>query len=280
MPTAQERLRDIRLKVKWADKHLVNLQIAISDFLGKRPYKVRADVDPKFRQPTYYIDSVRRTPFEIAALTGDVIQNLRSALDHLAWSLVEIGQHSLPAPLTAGERKRVGFPIVDTDDPTEYETQRRRKVKGMRNNAIKKIDAIKPYKGGDKTLWELNQLNNVDKHRFLLTAGLAVRAISADSIFPDGMLRVFPGGGGTITWDRINPGNILLVPEKPIFPLVEGTKLFVDVADAEVNENDKFRFSIAFSEAGIIEGKSVLPTLLEFRNYVNNVILSFRDDLA
>src|SRR5688572_5840097 len=91
MFTADERLEAIRSKIKWAEKHLGHLHGRITAFMNSRPYKVRAERHPETRQPIYYIDSVEPTPFEIAACAGDVIQNLRAALDHLAWRLVEIG---------------------------------------------------------------------------------------------------------------------------------------------------------------------------------------------
>ena len=45
----------------------------------------------------------------------------------------------------------------------------------MRKDAVDAIDAIKPYKGGNDTLWRLHGLNNIDKHRLLITVGLAYR---------------------------------------------------------------------------------------------------------
>ena len=41
-------------------------------------------------------------------------------------------------------------------------------MEGMRKQAI---DAVKPYKGGNDSLWRLHQLNLADKHRFLITVG-------------------------------------------------------------------------------------------------------------
>jgi hypothetical protein len=51
--------------------------------------------------------SVRDTPVGVAALTGDVLNNLRSALDHLAYQLVLVGTGDV-APTW-----RVYFPIAD-----------------------------------------------------------------------------------------------------------------------------------------------------------------------
>jgi hypothetical protein len=280
--TADERIQSIRFKIKRAEKHLGDLFGALRAFKESRPYKVRAERDPQSRQPIYYIDSVEPLPVLIAAIIGDTIQNTRSAWDHLAWHLVEVGCAAQGITLTATERKQIGFPIIDTDSAANYEASRNRKVKGMRNDAINKIDALKPYKGGNDTLWQLNQLNNIDKHRFLLTAGLSLRAISAKSVLPQGIIRIFAGSDGRPTSEYISERNLLLIPKKPIFPLEKNTKLFVDVPDAEIDLEDdqKFRFDVAFSEPGIVEGKAVYPTLVEFINLVNATVPRFKDDLA
>lgn len=282
MLTADERLESVRLKIKWAEHHLSDLHGIVKGFFEGRPYKVRAERHAKSRQPVYYIDSMRSTPFEIPARIGDVIQNLRSALDHLAWHLVEIGCGERKITLTERQLKSVGFPIIDTDIPQRYEANRKVKVPAIRDDTLKKIDALKPYKGGNDALWQLNQLNNVDKHRFLLTAGLALVSISAESIFPYGVVHIFANRDGQIESAEIPGGKYRLIPETPVFPLAKDTELFVDIADAEIdlNDDDKFRFEIAFSEPGIVEAKSILPTLVEFRNLVNRIVLTFRDDLV
>ncbi|HEY6766433.1 MAG TPA: hypothetical protein VI386_16875 [Candidatus Sulfotelmatobacter sp.] len=41
----------------------------------------------------------------------------------------------------------------------------------MRREAIEAIDALKPYKDGNPTLWLLSKLDNTDKHSFFLSIG-------------------------------------------------------------------------------------------------------------
>lgn len=41
--------------------------------------------------------------------------------------------------------------------------------KGMCPKAIKAIDALKPYKGGNDALWRIHELDNIDKHCALFT---------------------------------------------------------------------------------------------------------------
>ena len=53
----------------------------------------------------------------------------------------------------------------------------------MTQQAVAAIDALKPYKGGNDVLWQLHELNNVDKHRLILTVGSAVRSTDLGDYF-------------------------------------------------------------------------------------------------
>ncbi|HEY6804810.1 MAG TPA: hypothetical protein VI306_14645 [Pyrinomonadaceae bacterium] len=275
--TIDERLDAVWFKVKWAEKHIGDLNNGIAGFIKSKPYKVRAERDPLSRQPTYYIDSIRDLPRDAAAIAGDAIQNLRSALDHLNWHLVEVGCLAQNISLSDSDKKRIAFPIIDHSITTQYETEIARKVKGMRQKTIDKINDIKPYKGGNDLLWKLHKLNNIDKHRFLLTAGLSLVAIDAKSIFPQGSAQILPDGKGGFTSRRV---QLFLKPSKPIYPLQKDTKLFVDVPDAEINLDDKFRFDVTLNEPQVVEGEPIGQTLIKLRNAVKVVIDKLTEDLC
>jgi hypothetical protein len=172
--TADERLKFIRVKIARANEHVQDLEKRIKVFLDSEPYKVGTRPDPQFPNvkeiSQHYVVSARSLTADIPVVAGEALQQMRSALDHLAWNLVEIGCARQSVVLTKTEQKQIGFPIIDTDSPTEYEAHRKRKIKGATQAAIDAIDATKPYKGGNDCLWKLNQLNNIDKHRFLVFA--------------------------------------------------------------------------------------------------------------
>ncbi len=128
---------------------------------------------------------------EIPLLAGEALQQMRSALDHLTWFLVDVGCVAQNITISDSDRKQIGFPIIDTDSPTQYEASRKRKVKGMTQAAIDAIDAAKPYEGGNDCLWGLNQLNNIDKHRLLIAAGAQVAHIGAPRFLKRALLGHF-----------------------------------------------------------------------------------------
>jgi hypothetical protein len=106
-------------------------------------------------------------PPEIPAITGDVVHNLRCALDHLAFHLVQIG-------ITFGETapakwEDIQFPIFPSLE--SYKAGKGRRIQGARREAIEAIDALKPYKDGCEALWLLRRLDNTDKHSFILPIG-------------------------------------------------------------------------------------------------------------
>ena len=165
---AAERLSNVWPKLERAKQHINELHRAYRIFIKSNPYVVGTKRDDK-RGLIYYIVSVKPVPIEIATITGDILQNLVSALDHLAYQLVCVGKSN------EGPFFHVYFPVADS--ATEYEAKKVRKVEGMRPEAIEAIDEITPYKGGNDLLWKLWKLNNADKHRWVVTVGSAYRSV-------------------------------------------------------------------------------------------------------
>ena len=164
--SAESRLVLIRVKVERAKKHLQDFEVEANTFRDAYLHVVGTENDPKTRQAQQYFAKLPISRFEVLAIAGDVPQNLRSALDHLAYQLVEAGEGR-----RIGERrgKRIAFPIFDT--PNDYKTLKTGKIKGARKAAVKLIDALKPYKRGNPPLWSLHYANNIDKHRHLVGVG-------------------------------------------------------------------------------------------------------------
>ena len=104
-------------------------------------------------------------PLEWSILIGEVLYNLRSSLDHLAFQFpgrpAEIPEH------------RVSFPIFDKREA--FEDHMRRNLPHLPGAAVERMDALQPYGGWQgpqragqvHRLWLLNELCNVDKHRNL-----------------------------------------------------------------------------------------------------------------
>ncbi|MBZ5523208.1 MAG: hypothetical protein LAP21_13305 [Acidobacteriia bacterium] len=158
--TAEDRIVLIRVKIERARRHLrdlaadlltaENVQIAESKHDMKRG-------EHKTGLSNTEVKTLTRLPVDVITAAGDVVHNLRSALDHLANQLVIVGGGK--------PDQSTGFPIAK--DLATYEVDKPKKVKGMRQVAITAIDNVKPYKGGTAPLWRIHELDIIDKHRHL-----------------------------------------------------------------------------------------------------------------
>ena len=267
--TPDERLALISIKIERAKEHVRNLEAEIRSFFMTNPYVVGTKRDPQTRKLIYYLVSVREIPVRLSVITGDALHNIRSALDYLAYQLILIGGGT--------PDRQSGFPITNTDDAAQYEANRTRKVKGMRPDAIKAIDAIKPYKSGNDTLWRLNELNNIDKHRLVVTIGSHYRSVNlAPYVQRMFQQQVWPEGArGNVFKDMTVP-DIFMRPADCLFPLQAGDELFADLPDTEVNEKMQFTFEIAFGEPQVLEGEPLIETLHHMTQAVDDIILSFK----
>jgi hypothetical protein len=262
--TADERLAPIRVKIERAKEHIRDLEVEVRSFLMTNPYIVGPKRNPQTRQLIYYLVSVRDTSPRISAIIGDVIHNLRSALDHLAYQLVLVGGGT--------PSKQTYFPI--SEDAAKYKTERPGKVKGMRPDAIKAIDAIKPYGGGNDLLWRLHRLDNVDKHRLLITCGSAYNSVNIGPMMHRSISQVWREAGFDQARE-IPVFDLFIRPADRLFPLKAGDELFIDAPDAEVNEHMQFRFDVAFGEPQVLEGEPLIETLHQMADLVDHLVSSF-----
>jgi hypothetical protein len=259
--TPDERLALIRTKSERADKHFRELGTELSAFRKSKPYKVGAKRDPKTRKPVYYLLNVKETPANLSPIIGDVLQCLRSTLDHLAYQLLLVGNP------TVGNPDEVFFPIGK--DPHGYKSLLGRVKNGMRQSAIDAIDEVEPYQGGKGALlWTLHNLNNIDKHRTILTTFVQTGGVD---ITPSIGLNLEPWAKKLVA--RLGPVFIQEVGPKP--PAKAGDVLYIGAVDEEMYEKRKFTFDVAFAEPGVVEGKPIGPLLHEMTNFVNGLVTAF-----
>lgn len=261
MPTADDRLKQVSLKVERAKEHGTDLQKELRAFLERGPYKVGAKHDPKTRKLIYYVTSAEPIPDCLPLIAGDAIQNLMSALDHLAYQMVcnDTGDNP-PNP------SRIYFPVFD--DATKYEMKKRGKMEGARKETFDAIDALKPYKGGNDLLWALYRLNNIEKHRLLLTVGSQAAGINLGQLMTGYLGGTFPAEAVA----AFESMSVFLNPTDKGFPLTAGFELYIGAADEEPNAKQQFRFDVALSEPGIIDGKPLLETVNQFTALVDGVV--------
>jgi hypothetical protein len=125
----------VHVKIERAKEHIHDFNARLAVFKKSCPYPVITEEDPQTGDIVFRVRIKSEIPLSCAAILGDGIQNLRSALDHLAYQLV-LANGSTPT-------RRTAFPI--STDAKKYELYARGKVKGMKKTAVDKIDFLQPY---------------------------------------------------------------------------------------------------------------------------------------
>jgi hypothetical protein len=225
------------MKIERAKRHMEELESVMRVFFGSKPYRFSGKPDTRRRCVEYTVDTAKPVPAEIPLVVGDVIQNLRSALDQVAYQLYLKGGDS------HRRASRVSFQIFDSFK--EYQQEKLKKLPGVRAAAVAKIDAIQPYKGGNDVLWALNKLNNIDKHRLLLTVGSAVRGVDVGKMMFQSMAKTNPRI--QVTKDL----SMFFAPNDNSYPLEVGTLVFADQTTLEIVDVD-VAFEIVLYEKEIV----------------------------
>lgn len=246
--TPDERLSVVRTKIERANQHLGELVVIRDSFMQTKPYTIlsRPNTQPGYYD--FYVTDIHCPPKEIALITGDVIHNLRAALDHLAYELVLLNGAE---PTTA-----TCFPIHD--DAALYNSRHERQVRGMGQPAIDAISATQPYKGGNDALWVLHKLDIEDKHHALFVAIVSVTQMVLN--VPQSQF-----------WQGLSPSFAL-----PNFmkPLKEGDVVLVFEPD---KGNDmELTFDICIDQPKILDPKPIVVLLTLLIKKVDDLVISFK----
>lgn len=264
--TQNERQQVILTKLNRARSHYQDLKIHLQSFLDSNPYRVEVKHDPETRRNIYYVAGVRPTPILITNILGDLIQNLRSSLDHLAYQLVHAGTNG------AGPFKNTYFPI--SEDSTKFVLELSGRTKGMSQTAIDKIVSLQPYNGGiSSVLWQLHKLNITDKHRSIFTVGSAFQSVNIAPVMHRHMEQInedSPIAG----IEKLIP-NLFIKPADNLFPLKVNDELFIDEPDAEANQKFQFRFNVVFGEQ-VVAGQPILSTSQNMISLVEKITTDFK----
>jgi hypothetical protein len=258
--TATDKLVGVQFKTTRAKQHLADLEETLRAFFASKPYKVGTRRDPQSRRLVYSVTSVADTTPRISLVAGEVLQNLRSALDHLGFQLYLTGTGG-----GGGPGRHIQFPIFD--GPAKYRSESPRRLQGMRPDAIKAIGGIEPYQGGNgHHLWVLSELNNTDKHRLLITVASAFRSVNLGAHVRQHLQKVL---GDKLVLPAL---DAFFRPADRLCPLKVGDVLFSDGPDADVTPDLGFRFDVALSEPPFVDGEPLFDTLQKLVQCVEGVV--------
>lgn len=208
-------LSGVALKLDRAEQHLDEIATIVDGVLRGYAEAVTPGQRDGDRVP-YRLRGAPAIPSDLAALFGDALHNMRSALDHLAWQLVILNKgtptDSTSFPLRLERRPGGdGLPSISG---------------GVSPEARALLDEVQPYTWAADDpesdprlhpLAVLSTLNNIDKHRELL---LGVALVSS----------------GSWSMDVGVTANFIRGPRRGVVDGDELGVLVIDPPDAEIHD--------------------------------------------
>jgi hypothetical protein len=168
------------LKWAWAVVHAQMLERDVAAWIEKDPDPVRTfrtEYQPKRHGFAVIVEDIDPIPVRWQLLLGDVANNYRASLDHLAWALVSRG-HTPPGSgkLTRKQEKAVYFPICEERQIFKAEirvpvnSKSRPRLPGIRRADAAIARRAQPYQRGPRNrpmdpFVVLAGINTGDKHR-------------------------------------------------------------------------------------------------------------------
>lgn len=173
-------LRDARMshrfesalsKIGRARAHADDLEAEISAFRSANPCEVEVVGTPLTDREHYRVKHMSAVPDSIPLIMGDAAHNLRSALDHFAWSAVS----------AQARGTRTYFPIwskTPEPEPGKWRKHVSDQLKGASGELIQVVAQLEAWEAGrDWLLWAIHELDRIDKHRLLLSVAVVVTGI-------------------------------------------------------------------------------------------------------
>ena len=167
-------LDDSWTKLARGKEHLAALSRACGEYLDTGPQiTVEMYNDPETGSVETRFLGQPSPPTRIGAIVGDVVHNLRSALDVAAWQLAIANDEGA----ARRGRHQVSFPLTGC---TEELKKPHPALRFFSEPAREVIERLQPYQPSMEALGWLRDLSNADKHRvatFSFT-GLAVEPVT------------------------------------------------------------------------------------------------------
>lgn len=188
-----DAIEGIRAKLARALEHLLELDEKVDLYLHKHPLRLRREITPD-GLTQFFVLREMPPPIELPVLVGEVVHQLRSAVEHIAHGLV-VASGAQPTRSTV-------FPVL-------VERSRALKVHGgVTATALTMVDAVQPYQCSvpmTHPLYVLDRMWNIDKHR---TLHVTTASLSNSQIFmasPDGNALL----GGQFQTSVLRDGSVI-----------------------------------------------------------------------
>jgi hypothetical protein len=248
----------VQLKLDRAKEHLQALDDAIGDYLNSDPHAIVRNIQPSDQRLVLFEFQVRIEPGErLGLIIGDCVQNVRSALDHLACRLVEANGGTVD--------DRTQFPILGKHRTDKQGHQVLPTISGGVNpSVLALVGALQPYQRGNDTpnhpLSILKYLSNTDKHRFLHLAVARTADTRCSLMFPNG--------------SRIDGQVIAVADHETPLLAIRLPEPYSDARYGKVQVEADGSAFVALKDPGPWSGKPVTILLNEILDFVQNRVVA------
>jgi hypothetical protein len=242
-------LESSRRKITRAKKHLADLDRETAGFFA-RPNIYEPLVEPHPQKAGYRVLKIRfiqELPKEFEETVGDILGNLRSALDHAVYGVARASatSNNLPKP----KLETACFPF--SRDAAHFENALKGRCASVPTELRFIFRDCKPYKGGNEPLWALNAIRGTDEHAILVPAATAA--------FVGGMNVIGTGG--------------VIMPQQPMLDSSTNEMEFAALAPgAKFHGKFQLAMYIAFGEVESVAGKNAGEVLQLFVELVTSIV--------
>lgn len=247
-------------KLERARTHFEEFKVLYSSYIEKNPISVGIDSSSWIAKYIVISEVIQPSKYMMIVF-WDILHNLKSHLDHIAYDLICLQEGN------TGPHERIYFPI--SDNLPGYNSWKLKalwinelSIPSIKQGFLDILDSIHPYKGWNDALWNLHKLNIIDKHRLILVAQAWLHAVDLWKH----MMSIFSKSIPEFTW--MESLSLFVEPADTKFPLEKWDILFEDSSNTATNM--QFQFKLVFMEADIGIWLSLIDTINEIMNTVTD----------
>jgi hypothetical protein len=268
------------MKLRRADQHLRGLEASIQDFIDDHPYSVDVEMyADELGELTFY-GRVLREPRDVeivrwGSMVGDIVHNLRSALDHVVFQITTAAHSEEMPDLAVRKWREIEFPIV-TKWTASTRDRFTKALWGVPEQVRKAIEDLQPANRrpddpARDPLAVLQALWNTDKHRTLHRVEMFVGIVDIEP------REAFPGTG-YLSFDIIWKADIGPLEDNAPLAKVRPTGQG-DIKASSIPHMSMYPrvvFYVAFDKGPSAYGGGMSQTLTELRDQVRTIFTSLR----
>ena len=190
-----------KLKIARARRHFTEAKALIYEFTAVAKLTYTEEDIPEAPHMIRYRSGISHSlPRELPLIIGDVVHNLRSALDLMMCDI---------ARLRGKSASEIKFPFAEDEDSLKRKLENG-ELRKLGPDVSHALLALAPYKGGNIALRGLHDLDIMDKHKLVIPA-VTYGAIGLNTEWGYMPAQRLPPGGGTVIARRDIPKEHLLM---------------------------------------------------------------------